>query len=1106
MEKPMIKNITKSLIRVALVVAVAFPLFIAMSARAQEPAPTAPPTGAAAATEATAERVIVTGSNIPTAEEVGPNPVDTYRRDDITRLGVRTPTDLVLRIPAATGTNTTENNTNGGDGSTRISLRGIDPKETLVLQDGRRLTYSVTSAGVGTGSIDFNRFPLGLIDHIDILKDGASPIYGTEAVAGVVNVFLIHRFRGLEVYGSYGNTNLGFANDRGEETGYLLAGTGDDKTNIVVYAGMYNAAAIYSRDVQVAHDADFNKFDGFDARSGNFGGRVTSREFKGLATQPTKSQLGGLRSPTPHFSANQFTDTQYTSRVPPAITSERAFFNFADLTPQVAATDREYLYGSFDRDICDKYLTVFADFEYFRQFWDGGLAPTPFVPDVWTDLGGNSGAFVSGPHPFGISSVGISVPTQNAFNPFTTADYTSNGGFSTSFPAFSQQSAAPPGTEFTTGVRYRSLEAGLRTVKVTTDNYLFTGGIKGNLGEFANAWDQLKTWEWEFGIRYNESQVVTRAGGIVNNYALRNRLLDTDPATAFNPFGLNQNSRQVKNEVFVTAHEIADSVLLTEDLTLRGDLFNLPGGAVRFAIGGVHLGNTISDLPDSLTQAGQTIGSTNFQPTRGSRDSWSAFWEARVPVTGPTWNFPGAYSLELGYAERYENYSDFGSTERPKFDVRWQPIDQSLTLRAAYIEAFHAPTLGELFAGTAESDPIVRDPFTTEPQVLQHLLGNRNLKPEIAYEYTYGGVLTPGKWWSPLQGLTLSADFIHIDLRGFTTTLDPQFLIDHAGPQDANGTQHLGVSTIFREAHNGPITLLVTPEQNLGREILSAWDFEVVEIFDTSRLGHGDWGTFTATWNETYMADVDIQTVPNGGRFAAVGKFGGGFQGPVSGGSFTHNRWYTSLFYDGPSGSWMQGIDAGAVVHFVGQYWDNAAFTFDDLRPRPGFPTDPFSGNCSKNDFTFLGGTFDPTGVFVPGRPIPPHHGPISKDPANPFFPCQGTFDRKVRDWVTLDMIVNYTFNLPPPAAQNEVAGYAKDGGKNVKMSGKEKNVMPVSTAEYNPCGWRSWLNNVTITVGVDNVTDEQPPFVAAAFENGFDESTANPKGRLWYVAIKKRF
>src|SRR5207237_5374369 len=105
--------------------------------------------------------------------------------------------------------------------------------------------------------------------------------------------------------------------------------------------------------------------------------------------------------------------------------SERAFFNFADLTPSIAATDREYLYGSFDRDICDKYLTVFADFEYFRQFWDGGLAPTPFVPDIWTDLWGSdsqNGVFTTfASHPFGISFSCFSLPTQNAFNPCTEA-------------------------------------------------------------------------------------------------------------------------------------------------------------------------------------------------------------------------------------------------------------------------------------------------------------------------------------------------------------------------------------------------------------------------------------------------------------------------------------------------------------------------------------------------------------------------------------------------------------------------------------------------------------------------------------------------------------
>jgi hypothetical protein len=111
-----------------------------------------------------------------------------------------------------------------------------------------------------------------------------------------------------------------------------------------------------------------------------------------------------------------------------------------------------------------------------------------------------------------------------------------------------------------------------------------------------------------------------------------------------------------------------------------------------------------------------------------------------------------------------------------------------------------------------------------------------------------------------------------------------------------------------------------------------------------------------------------------------------------------------------------------------------------------------------------------------------------------------------VREWVTLDLLTSYTFNLPPPGLA-EVPGFAKDGGKNVNMKdNKEKSVTPVSTAEYKPCGWRAWLNNTTITLGMQNVFDEDPPFVALASENGYDESLATIKGRFWYVQLKKRF
>jgi outer membrane receptor protein involved in Fe transport len=175
-------------------------------------------------------------------------------------------------------------------------------------------------------------------------------------------------------------------------------------------------------------------------------------------------------------------------------------------------------------------------------------------------------------------------------------------------------------------------------------------------------------------------------------------------------------------------------------------------------------------------------------------------------------------------------------------------------------------------------------------------------------------------------------------------------------------------------------------------------------------------------------------------------------------GSLPWNRANFSLFYDGPAETWMQGLDVGAVVHYTGQYED-----------------DNLSLTGSR-------------------KPQTPRSGPK---------PWRA---RKVREWITLDVIASYTFNLPPPAPA-PVPGFAKDGGKNIKMKdGKEKNVMPVSTAEYNPCGWGALLNNTTISVGMQNVFDEDPPFVAGNFENGYDESLATIKGRFWYVQLKKRF
>src|SRR5947207_2670812 len=414
-----------------------------LGAFAQDITPTPQPVGQRVAT---AVEVIVTGSNIPTAEEVGPQPVDTYHRVDIERLGVRSATDLVQKLPVATGPSINENINTIGGGQTEIDLRGLASKETLVLQDGRRLApdgiagFDVSFNSFFGGTLDLNLFPLGLIDHIDILKDGASAIYGSDAVGGVVNVWLIHRFRGVEIYASYGNTNLGASNDQGEERAYLLAGTGEEKTDIVVYAEVYNRAAIYSRDRDISSNDDFTRFGGGDDRSGDFAGRVGD-----FVYQPSLNH--GARSPTRHAFPDVANDPEYVPLS--SLPRGQQRFNFNTLTPAMAPVDREYLYGSLDTQICGQYLAVSADFKYVRGFWDGALAPDPFAEPVFTDTN----------HPFGISPVGISVPIQNPFNPFTVADYTSPGG-----------SGLPAGTPLTTGVRYTALEAGPRTNKITTHN------------------------------------------------------------------------------------------------------------------------------------------------------------------------------------------------------------------------------------------------------------------------------------------------------------------------------------------------------------------------------------------------------------------------------------------------------------------------------------------------------------------------------------------------------------------------------------------------------------------------------------------------------------
>jgi iron complex outermembrane recepter protein len=1069
---------------------VGIPLLVASISLGQE---TVSSSGEADRSVATVVEVIVTGSNIPTAEEVGPNPVDTYRPADIEKLGIRNATDLTTFLPQEAGGTVNLNIGNGGDGTVQFNLRGLLSKETLVLVDGKRVAFgSLNGVGFGSG-VDINLIPFPMIDHVDILKDGASAVYGSDAVAGVVNFFLIHKFRGLEIGGSYGNTNLGASNEMGEWETWIKAGTGDDKTEIVVIADFWErTGGIFSADRDISSNAFQIPFGGLENRSGSpgyIGGFGGFRLIPSMFFGPGGLPLPGVNTPLPHSAPNAATSPFYKipfipgSGIPPGpgVINPNAYpgapgiigpnanqhfpqtgtdykgggdyfgYNFAAVTPALAPADRQSFYGSFTRDVCDKYLTVFADFKYVRSFFDASLSAVPFEPDPFKTPGINIGF---GPPFF------ISVPIQNPFNPFTVADAT--------IPGFFPDGSGLP---VTTGVQFRGInDTGPRHEKFTYYDYLFDVGLRGEMGELG---DYFKTWNWELGFRYSRNEGQDLSVAEVSQPGLREALLDTDPATAFDPF-LNStahNTKAARARVYVNLHNSGEYELPIGYVAINGDLFNLPAGPVSFAVGGEYDSPRWTRDRDALNTTFQSIGSTNGGSARVNRDVWSIYQEVRVPFTSPTWNFPGFYSFEVDFAEREEWYSQNTSAvlpsgafpfqpaahsqynaQKPKISARWQPLDPkyvgAFILRGSYTEAFHAPSLSEISPASSEggggfaSDPLTNDSYFFENRII----GNPNLKPEVAYEWSYGLVYSP-KW---IKGLTLSADWWHIDMRSIASLLGTQFVVDNNIP----GLVIRGPPVT--PGKPGPIILVIDPNENLTGAIFEGLDYEAIYILDSSIFGHGDFGRLTATANGTWLSRAELQILPDTKRFGIAGEFiPPGF---TLTSSLPWNRANFSLFYDGPADTWLQGLDVGAAVHWVGQYEDD--------------------------------------NVSLTGSPKPqmPRNGPS---------PWRA---RKVSAWTTLDLILNYTFNLPPPAPA-EVPGLAKDGGKNVTVKdGKEKNAIPVATAEYNPCGWRSWLNNTTLTLGMQNVFDSDPPFVAGNFENGYDESLATIKGRFCYVQLKKRF
>ena len=401
---------------------------------------------AAAATSgptATTDRVVVTGSYIPTAETESALPVTVYTATVLQKQGANTPVEGLRQLPSFVGNAATENDANGGNGSASINLRALGSGNTLVLINGRR-AFLGSQFNIAP---DINAIPIGALARSEILKDGASAIYGSDAVAGVVNFILLNGpgeapYEGAELDFLYGNTT---DTDARVLQGYVKGGVATEKVSVAAAAEFYDRDALFSRDRTIAASADRRFLGGANTGSATFPGRASFRTNPAVSASNTASILVNQGNANPTGAADYRPYLGPNSADP---------FNFRSTTPSIPAQNKYMTYVSGRYKIFGEGLQVYGDMLYAKTKQDNGLAPAPFGLDIITS---NSSPY----NPF------IGTANDDPNDPSTYSDNQLRS------------------------LAYRSIEGGLRQSFFDADYYRYTRRIQRQLQLLRQQLDQL---------------------------------------------------------------------------------------------------------------------------------------------------------------------------------------------------------------------------------------------------------------------------------------------------------------------------------------------------------------------------------------------------------------------------------------------------------------------------------------------------------------------------------------------------------------------------------------------------------------------------------------
>lgn len=982
-------------------------LIAATAAHAQQ-ADAPPPTS-----DEELREIVVTGTQIQGAKINDVLPVTVVDEIDIANVAATSGDELFRSIPQAGGVafneqnDTTVNNARGDAAS--INLRDLGTGNTLLLINGRRMVLNPgfqTELLVPVVSPDANEIAPGSVRRIEVLRDGASAIYGADAVAGVVNTQLRGNRKGGFIEGEF-RTSEGTSLDN-----YALAGGyGFDfaggKANLTVYGGYFHETGLpaseraysadddrrglvvgtpFQDDVQFNNRNTFGPFGQFDIQTTPF--TRTPLADDDFYLQPSTQTGCRINLPNGLCMRPGITPdvpVRYNTNFGGTLISEKTRYNVMGLLNYEFSSDLEaYFEGSYYRSESERFIT-----------------PAAILSAV----------------PVGIS--------RNAYwNPFGPV----------TFPGGAANPNRIPGTTIpTTGAdvimeRYRFVDAGNRSVNVDKDSYRLVAGLRGNFG----------AWDFDTGFVYSEARTTDLEGNRVSLTLLQQAMNRSTP-DAYNPFNggcvtgdpgqgdCTPNPSSAVDPFRISVFRKGGTSLALADFKVsNASLFTLPGGDVGIAAGIEWRRETFFDDRDprldgtitwtdsvipGVTFGSDVVGTSPSPDTSGAREVWSAFAETFVPLVSEDMDIPLVSALNLQLAGRMEHFRDIDQTAIvPRVAASWTTIP-GITFRGAWSQGFRAPNLVQVNdEGTTRSN--TRDDFVIcQAQVAKGQLANLGvcpgegvisfrsgtdqLEPEDSESINLGIVLEPGF----IPGLTLTADYWRVKQTGLVGTFGDDnaialdLLLRQAGSsnpaviRDTPSAEQIALFAGTGLAATGEILLVNDPYLNLDSRISKGWDFGL--FYDVPDFGAGD---FRLRFNAARLVGF-VQSAGPDAQQLLDGVAAGALPPEVVVGGLGEllelegrPKWRFSS-----SVNWSMGpVDVGLFAQYVGEVWDQSV-----SRDLPFTSNDPNINFFRVDDFL----TFNLNVAY--------------------------TFDKGALEGTRIRLGVNNLFDKDPPLADEELGFFS---------------------------------------------------------------------------------